>query len=98
VPDGRPPLLADLAYEAESVTEVVDVVGELDGYDGAATVATYTVTYHGMDPYRTVALCDTADGRRCVAISEDADLARHAVSHELIGAKARVGRGVLDLV
>jgi len=98
VPDGRPPLLADLAYEAESVTEVVDVVEALDGYDGAATVATYTVTYQGMDPHRTVALCDTADGRRCVAISEDADLARHAVSHELIGAKARVGNTSFELV
>ena len=98
VPDGRPPLLADLAHEAASVTEMVDVVEAFDGYDGDATVATYTVTYEGMDPSRTVALCDTPDGRRCVAISEDADLAQHAVSHELIGAQAWVGEGSFALV
>ena len=68
-PDGRPPLLGDLAVEAESATGVLDVVETLDGYAGEATVVTYTVTFDGMDPVRTVALCDTADGRRCVALS-----------------------------
>jgi hypothetical protein len=33
-----------------------------------------------------------------VTISEDADLARHAVSHELIGAEAWVGEGSFALV
>ncbi len=97
LPDGRPPLLADLAYEAASLTEVVEVVETLDGYDGDATVATYTVTFEGMEPNRTVALCDTADGRRCVAISEDAELSRHAASREVIGTRVRVAKGSFDL-
>jgi acetyl-CoA C-acetyltransferase len=97
-PDGEPPLVADLAGEAESMTGVVDVVAELDGFQGEATVATYTVTYAEMDPVRTVVLCDTADGRRCVAISEDADLAAHAVGHELIAHPVRVGGGSFDLL
>lgn len=92
-PDGRPPVVADLAAEADSATEVVDVVEELDGYRGEATVATYTVTFEGLDPVRTVAVCDTADGRRCVAIDDDAELAEHAVVNELIGARVRVDRG-----
>jgi hypothetical protein len=65
------------------------VVETLDGYDGEATVATYTVTYEGMVPVRTVAVCDTDDGRRCVAVAEDPALAAHAVGTELIGARVR---------
>jgi len=96
-PDGRPPLVADLAAECESVTGVVDVVETLEGYEGDATIVTYTVTFDGMDPVRTVALCRTPGGVRCVAISDDAALAAHAVGEELIGAGARVARGRLDL-
>ena len=59
-PDGRPPLVADLAAEAESATGIVEVVETLEGYEGEATVVTYTVTFDGMDPVRTVVLCDTA--------------------------------------
>jgi acetyl-CoA C-acetyltransferase len=95
-PDGRPPLLADLCLEAESETGTVEVVEELDGYDGEATVATYTVTYEGMEPVRTLALCDTADGRRCVAVSEAATTAAYAVDHELIGSRVRVAGGSFE--
>ena len=93
-PDGRPPLLSDLAYEVASVTEVVEAVESLDGYEGPGTVATYTVTYDGMDPVRVVAVCDTADGRRCVAFSEDPDLAATACAEELVGSAVRIGSGV----
>jgi acetyl-CoA C-acetyltransferase len=92
-PDGRPPLLGDLAYEVESVTGVVPAVATLDGYDGPGTVATYTVTYEGMDPVRVVAVCDTADGRRCVALSGDPDVAARACTEELIGTTVRIGSG-----
>ena len=68
------------------------MVETLDGYDGEATVATYTVTFEGMVPDRTVAVCDTDDGRRCVAVAEDPDLAAHAVATELIGARVRLER------
>jgi acetyl-CoA C-acetyltransferase len=92
-PDGRPPLLADLAVEAESETGSIDVVGTIDGYDGPASVATYTVTYDGMDPARTVVVCGTPDGRRCVAVSDDASLAVYASNNELVGASVRVNGG-----
>jgi acetyl-CoA C-acetyltransferase len=95
-PDGQPPLVGDLGPEAEATTGVVEVVGELDGYDGGATVATYTVTYEGLDPVRTVAVCDTDDGRRCVAISDDADTAAWAVSHEPIGTRVDVHGGSFE--
>jgi acetyl-CoA C-acetyltransferase len=97
-PDGRPPLLSDLAYEVASVTGVVDAVETLDGYDGAGSVATYTVTYDGMDPIRVVAVCDTADRRRCVSISEDPDVAARACEEELVGAPVLIGSGTFTPV
>jgi len=92
-PDGRPPLLSDLAYEVASVTGVVEAVEDLEGYDGPGTVATYTVTYDGVDPARVVAVCDTADGRRCVSIREDRELAARACAEELIGTNVRIRAG-----
>jgi acetyl-CoA C-acetyltransferase len=92
-PDGRPPLLADLADLAESETGTADVVATLEGYQGEGTVVTYTVTFDGMEPVRTVALFDTTDGRRCVAVSVDAALAAHATETELIGTRARIAGG-----
>jgi acetyl-CoA C-acetyltransferase len=97
-PDGRPPLLGDLGASAGSATEVVDVVETLDGFDGEANVATYTVTFEGMVPDRTVAVCDTDDGRRCVAVAEDPSLAAAAVTSELIGARVRLHRGGIALL
>jgi acetyl-CoA C-acetyltransferase len=97
-PDGRPPLVGDLGADASAATQVVDVVETLDGYDGEATVATYTVTYEGMDPTRTVVVCDTDDGRRCVAVGDDPGLAAHAVGTELGGARVRLDHGRLTLV
>jgi acetyl-CoA C-acetyltransferase len=97
-PDGRPPLLGDLAGSAGSATGVVDVMETLDGFDGEATVATYTVTFEGMVPDRTVAVCDTDDGRRCVAVAEDPALAAEAVTTELIGARVRLYRGRITVL
>ena len=92
-PDGRPPLLSDLAYEVASVTDVVEAVETLDGYEGPGTIATCTVTYDGMDPVRVVAVCDTADGRRCVALSEDPDLAAAICAQEFVGTEVLIGSG-----
>jgi hypothetical protein len=60
-------------------------------------VVTYTVTFDGMDPTRTVALCRTGDGTRCVAMSDDAGLAAHGTVDELVGARVRVAGGRFDL-
>ena len=96
-PDGQPPLLADLAAECGSATGVVDVVETLEEYEGDATVLTYTVTYDGMDPVGTVALCRVGEGLRCVAMSDDPALAAHGTAHELAGAGVRVAGGRFDL-
>jgi acetyl-CoA C-acetyltransferase len=85
-PDGRPPLLSDLAAQAERAAAPVTVADE---YHGPATVATTTVSYAGMDVDRTFVLADIDDGRRCVASSDDRALAQAAVAGELIG--TRVG-------
>ncbi len=92
-PDGRSPMLADLAGPAGAETEVVEAVESLEGYRGGATVVTYTVTYDGLEPGRTLALCDTDDGRRCVALSNDGGLAARAVAEQLIGCRVEVDRG-----
>ena len=97
-PDGRPPLVADLAAEAESATGIVDVVETLEGYQGEATVVTYTVTFDGMDPVRTVALC--RDGRRASGAWPSARTPTWPPTpsaNELIGTRARVAGGRLDL-
>ncbi len=96
-PDGRLPLVGDLASECQAATAVVDVAETLDSYEGDGTVVTYTVTYDGMDPVRTVALCDTPEGIRCVAVNDRAELAVHATGHELIGESVRVGQGTFSL-
>jgi acetyl-CoA C-acetyltransferase len=93
--DGQPLLLADLADAARANTEVVDVVETLGGYGGKATVVTYTATFDGLEPLRTVALCDTGDGRRCVALSDDHGLAAQVVAEEFIGCPVMVDRGTL---
>jgi hypothetical protein len=82
----------------EAATGVVEVVETLEGYEGPATVATYTVTYDGLEPIGTVALCDIPDGRRAVLMSAEADLAQHALGTELIGAKVMARSGSFHLV
>jgi len=97
-PDGRPPLLADLAFEVAAATDVVEAVETLDGYSGRGVVAAYTVTYDGGTPAKVVAVCDTADGRRCVSISEDVGLAARACEVELVGTPVDLGSGTFSPV
>jgi acetyl-CoA C-acetyltransferase len=89
-PGDEPLLVADLAEPVAHATETVDTVA---GYEGPATVATYTVTYDGLTPARVVVIADTPDDERCVAVSVDETLAAQAVDHELIGAAIRVRDG-----
>jgi acetyl-CoA C-acetyltransferase len=92
-PDDEPPLIADLAGEAEVSTTTVDVYERLEDYTGPASVASYTVTFNGEEPNRTVAVAETPSGVRCVAFSDDPDLARHAISNELVGTAIEVRSG-----
>lgn len=57
-PDGRPPLMEDLAAAAREATPTVEV---LDGYRGPAVVAACTVTFDGTVPARVVVVADVAD-------------------------------------
>ena len=93
-PDGADPLVADLADRAATATATVPAVATLEEYAGPATVATYTVTYEGLEPVRTVAVADTPDGRRCVAFSDDRAVAAEAVGTELVGRPVEVADGV----
>ncbi len=81
-PDGRPPLLSDLATEASAATERVQVADE---QHGPARVTTATVAYAGLVPARTFVLADVEPGRRSVAASDDPGLAEAVVSGDLIG-------------
>jgi acetyl-CoA C-acetyltransferase len=93
-PAEEPPLVADLGTEAGAATASVEVV---DGYAGAARVASYTVTYDGPVPDGVIALVDTPDRRRCLATAADADLARWATTDELIGTTIEVRDGAFSV-
>ncbi len=86
-PDGRPPLVADLASEAAAATAAVPVVAS---HDGQATVVASTVTYDGMEPAELVALLDTPDGARVIARSRAVDLVRQAITDGIVGATRTV--------
>lgn len=96
-PDDRPPLIADLADQAAATTKTVDVHVTLEEYAGTASVVSYTVTFEAGEPSRTVVIGETPSATRCVAFSNDADLARHAVSHELGGTTVLVRSGTFTL-
>ena len=83
----RAPLLADLAASAAAATPERDVV---EGYVGAATVATYTVRHDREGPAQIVAIADTPEGDRVVAVVDDRDAAAAATHRELIGAEITV--------
>jgi len=77
------PLVADLKEQARAATETVDSVV---GYEGPATIATYTVTYDETGaPEKVIAIGDTPEGTRCVATADDARLAARGVEQDLIG-------------
>jgi acetyl-CoA C-acetyltransferase len=80
-------LVADLAEESERTTPRLEAVA---GYQGPATVVTYTVHYDGQDPARTTIVGDTPDGKRCVAAGTDAEVAAQATREELIGQTVNV--------
>lgn len=86
-PDGRPPLMEDLAAAAREATPTVDV---LDDHRGPATVAAATVTYDGTTPVRVVVVADATGGGRCVAAADDPALAAHVAARGLHGETVQV--------
>jgi len=81
---------ADVTEQVRAVSEVCDVVAN---YCGKASVAGYTVLYHGLYPWRAVAVFDLPDGRRTVAYSEDAQLMELMMAQECCGATYQVADG-----
>jgi acetyl-CoA C-acetyltransferase len=86
-PDGRAPLLSDLAEEAAAGTESVNVADE---HHGPARVVSSTVAYDGMDTGRTFVLADIDPTRRCVASSDEPGVAHAAIAGELIGTEVQI--------
>jgi acetyl-CoA C-acetyltransferase len=82
-PPTEPALVADLADAALAATPMVE---SIPGYEGPATVATYTVNYDDQQqPAKVIAIGDTPEGTRCVAAAEDAELASRATREDIIG-------------
>lgn len=75
-------------------TESIEMV---EGAQGDATIATYSVLYERGAPQRTVLLCDLADGRRTIAQSSDAALAELATREEICGRSVRIATGAVEL-
>jgi acetyl-CoA C-acetyltransferase len=92
-PGPEPLLLADLANDADRATPRLDAIA---GHRGPARVAAYTVGYERSEPATWTVIADTPDGERCVATSDDADLARQATREEMIGLTVRVDGARLE--
>ena len=87
-PPRQAALLADLAPEARTATEVVPVAEEAPANETPGTVASFTVTYGGADgfePVRTAIVAELPDGVRTAATCEDAQTARLAIAEGLAG-------------
>jgi hypothetical protein len=79
--------VADMAG-SPAVATPTRAAAAVDTPGGAAIVASFTVTYGGVDqaqPIRTAIVADLPDGTRTAATCEDAAIARAALSTGLIG-------------
>jgi acetyl-CoA C-acetyltransferase len=93
-PGPRPLLVADLASLAQAATPAVPLAVD---HEGTATVAACTVSYPRTGDARTIVICDTPAGERCLATSTDPALAVRATTDELVGNEVTVGDGGFDL-
>jgi acetyl-CoA C-acetyltransferase len=69
----------------------------VEGFEGSARIAGYTVLFEGERAARSVFVCDLDDGRRTLAASDDPALAQLGTEQELCGREVRIagGRAVL---
>lgn len=88
----RPP---DSPYRALDVTDEVAAMDEPvplgDGGSEPAAVLGHTVMFSRGEPSRVVAVLETAEGRRTIGWSNDADLAGAAVAGPFVDRRVRVG-------
>ena len=87
-------LIADLGDLAAGATATREVTGE---HRGAATVATYTVTYAADEPSSAFVIADLDDGRRWIGTSDDPDLLHRGIHDGLIGATVQLDRSTCSL-
>jgi acetyl-CoA C-acetyltransferase len=66
--------------------------------DGSGTLSAYTVVNAQGPAPRTLALIDDDSGHRCIARTDDPDIAESAQTDELVGRRARIGAGTFELV
>lgn len=75
---------ADVTERVRVQSRLCEVVAD---YQGAATVAGYTVLFQGDTPQRAVAVFDLPRDRRTVAYSEDQDIIAAMLAEECCGMK-----------
>jgi acetyl-CoA C-acetyltransferase len=81
---------ADVTAEVQAATRLCELVS---GYEGAATIAGYTVLYQGDMAWRAVAVCDLPDGARTVAYSERSSVIDAMQGGEFCGRGVTVAGG-----
>jgi acetyl-CoA C-acetyltransferase len=85
----------DVTAEAAAEQPPREIV---DGADGAARVAGYTVLFEGERAARAAFVCELPDGRRTLAASDDPALAALGTREELTGRALRLAGGRAELV
>jgi acetyl-CoA C-acetyltransferase len=81
---------ADVSAAVTAATELCELIS---GYEGAATIAGYTVLYQAETPWRAVAVCDVGAGQRTVAYSEDSAVVQALLSGEFVGRPVAIAEG-----
>lgn len=69
----------------------------LESFVGEATIASYTVLYEGGAPWRLVAICDTPNQQRVIAVNEDKDVMERAMAEDLCEKPVSVNGNQLSL-
>jgi acetyl-CoA C-acetyltransferase len=93
-PGDRPFAFDDVTEATARDTESITLV---EGAEGDAVVASYTVLYEKGEPARSVLLCDLEDGRRTIAQTADAALAALATREEFCGRPVRIAGGRVEM-
>ena len=81
---------ADVTDAVREATTLCELVGD---YEGAATIAGYTVLYQGEKPWRAVAICDLPNGARTVAYCEDSVVVEGLLAAEFVGRSVAIAEG-----
>ncbi len=84
----------DVTQQVAGKNVPVEVV---EDFSGEANVASYTVLHEKGLPWRLVAVCDTPDGQRAIALSEDKQAMERAMTDDLCEQPVSIDDGQLTL-